>query len=265
MLQNAVCVLIPHFNQPDTLTKSIASIGPDEKVDVLIIDDGSRTPLDEETIKSFARFKGQIFFFYFAQNQGLGTVLNEGCRWIQARGYRYIGRLDCGDTCHEKRFEIQHHFLENAPEIGLVGSWVVYQNQKGEEIMKLRLPTDPTTIQKYLPLYCPFVHPAVMFRVKVLQKVNYDPQLQIGEDYAFYYSLARYFPMANLPLYLLHYQVDDNSISEKSRQKLLRQNLLTQLQNFQMGIYPIAGILKTLALFLFSRKQMQQIRKILLR
>ena len=45
---NTLICLIPHYNNPDGLAKSLASIGKDEPCDVLVVDDGSvRKPLDE--------------------------------------------------------------------------------------------------------------------------------------------------------------------------------------------------------------------------
>lgn len=53
---NRVALLIPHYNNPQGLAASLASVGADECVDAFVVDDGStRAPLDE----AFAVLRGR--------------------------------------------------------------------------------------------------------------------------------------------------------------------------------------------------------------
>ena len=66
---NKTIALIPHYNNFSGLVKTILSIDVDEKVDILIIDDGSsKDQIDESILKSKCFFKGSIFIQYLKKN-----------------------------------------------------------------------------------------------------------------------------------------------------------------------------------------------------
>ena len=122
-------VLIPHYNNPEGLLKSLSSIGKDEAVDVWVVDDGSQRKPDETAAKK--AFDGRIRFGYLPRNQGIQFALNAGLVEIEQH-YEYVARLDCGDTCAPNRFRLQMEFLDNNPKIMLLGSAVTFVDTEGD-------------------------------------------------------------------------------------------------------------------------------------
>ena len=50
---NRIALLIPHYNNPQGLANSLASVGAEECVDAFVIDDGStRAALDEDLARA---------------------------------------------------------------------------------------------------------------------------------------------------------------------------------------------------------------------
>jgi glycosyltransferase involved in cell wall biosynthesis len=261
-IDNQVCVLVPHYNAPEALQRSLGSIGSSEKTDVLVVDDGSTKPLDEDELRASARFEGRVYFLYLSQNQGIANALNAGLAWLNARSYAYIARLDCGDLCQPERLQKQVYFLEQNPAVALVGSWAIYVNEAGREILRLKLPTTNAAIRRSIFLACPFVHPSIMFRAAVLQKVSgYDPSSRFGEDYPFYFEVIKHFEVANLPEFLLTYQVSQTSMSSQNRALSLQKSLQTLRQNFYWGWWPVVGMAKHLMAFLLPRPVVLYLRK----
>ncbi len=125
---NKVVVLISHYNNPLGLIASVASIAASEAVDIVIVDDGSvYERIDETATNSVFKSKGKITYIYLENNEGVEFALNHGLDYIaKTNQYHFIARLDCGDTCIGKRFEIQEKFLFENPEIKLVGKANLY-------------------------------------------------------------------------------------------------------------------------------------------
>lgn len=72
-MKNKLVVLIPHYNDPDGLIKSLLSIDEEEKIDLLIIDDGSDNIFDEGILRSVFKAKGEILFFIWRRIEVLNT------------------------------------------------------------------------------------------------------------------------------------------------------------------------------------------------
>ena len=74
---NKLVLLIPHYDNHKGLLVSLASIGCNENLDVLIVDDGSNNKFDEIEVKKAFQATGNIFFIYLQQNSGIEIALNK--------------------------------------------------------------------------------------------------------------------------------------------------------------------------------------------
>ncbi|GIV40177.1 MAG: hypothetical protein KatS3mg033_1977 [Thermonema sp.] len=129
-------VLIPHYNNLEGLYKSLESISSHPKVRVLIVDDGSRAeqrPGEAELQKRFGQ-KMELVLLLNEQNRGIEHVLNQGLEYILRHfpDCPYIARLDCGDICHPERFAIQERYMDEHPEVALLGSGSIFMTTKGK-------------------------------------------------------------------------------------------------------------------------------------
>ena len=261
-----IIVLIPHYNNFKSLIKSIQSINENIEVDILIVDDGSQQDkIEKEKIEKIYNI-GKIFFDFLPQNRGIEFALNRGLQIIETMGYDLIGRLDCGDLCVENRFTIQTQFLEKNKDIYLVGTWANVLNSKGALEYVLKHPTQHNVIKKLMYLNSMFVHPSVVFRSKVVKEVGYYPTTyKAAEDYAFFFNIARKFKTANLPIPLLNYVIDENSISSLKRKTQVKSRIRVILSNFYFGYYPVYGLLRNMFLFFISRETSNFIKKHLMK
>ncbi len=247
---NTLICLIPHYNNPDGLAKSLASIGKDEPCDVLVVDDGSvRKPLDEAGARAAFAAQGKLVFLRLPHNRGIEHALNAGLEWIDEHGYDLIARLDCGDENLPDRFAKQLAFLATHPEVMLLGGAASFVDQSGNEQFVLRHPTEHAEIRRALKANSAFIHPTAVMRRSAIEIVGgYPLDARAAEDYALFWSLAERFQVANLTDVLIRYELDPGGISLSKRKQQLRSRLKVQRRHNDGSCAAWRGILRTLAL-----------------
>lgn len=261
---NKVILLIPHYNNVHGLQNSLRSIHKDEKVDVMIVDDGSNQKIDENKIREVFVADGEVFFEYLKRNKGIEHALNKGLKCIQKMNYPYIARLDCGDICQFKRFNIQELFLEKNNNIALVGSDVDFIDLKGKHVYTLKLPYKDRIIKKKMYLSAMHIHPTIMFRSIILDKIGlYPTKYKAVEDYAFFFNIIKHYKVANIDKVLVKCEINDTGISSVLRNKQARNRIKVILDNFYFGFYPIYGLLRGILLYILPLKFLIKLKKII--
>lgn len=216
-------LLIPCYNNKEGLITSLSSISyPGEKFEVLIIDDGSTEPINQEELRLYC--KGAIQVVHMEKNAGVVVALNAGLRIIKSRNdIKYIARLDAGDTCHEQRFFRQVEFLNNHPNIALLASWARFQSTTSSTAYNYTTKTKHGEILKEMHLKCSFIHPAVIFRKEILDTVGFYPdQYSHAEDYAFFWKILKSYQGAVIPEILVQISYSDRNVSARNYRQQLR-------------------------------------------
>lgn len=239
-------VLIPHYNNPHGLLKSLSSIGIGEAVDVWVVDDGSEKKPDEAAARD--AFDGLVRFVYLPRNKGIQFALNAGLAAIRQQ-YEYVARLDCGDTCVPDRFRLQMAFLDANPDVALLGSAVTFVDTQGLPQYTLTLPAETQEIRRAMHLNCAFVHPAVMWRCAVMAGVgDYPTHYPMAEDYAFFWKFVKDFETANMPVTLVSCEINPNGLSISRRKLQLQSRLRLQFRYARVNAATVYGVFKTLVL-----------------
>lgn len=221
------CVLIPVYNNPEGLLRTLFSVDYDrEKHLVVVVDDGSREPVTEAFLEA-ASLPSAFKLIRLPQNRGITEALNTGLRWIrQHTDARYVARLDCSDTCHPERFRRQVAFLDAHPEIGLLGTWCTFQSADGSYAYRYTTPVAHEAIIKEMHLRNVFIHPTVMFRTTLLEQVGLYPyEYPHAEDYALFWSMIKVMKSAILGQYLVACSIHAGGISMGNRQQQLKSRL----------------------------------------
>jgi len=262
MKKTSILVLIPHFNNPEGLYKSLKSISNIEPVDVLIIDDGSSIEPNKEILNTQFPNINKIIYIRNNINRGIEYVLNDGLNYAKEKGYQYIARLDCGDVSDPKRFKVQKEFLDKNKKVYLVGSWVSFIDMKGEEVFLFKPEISHAKIEKRMFISNQFCHPAVMFRTIAIDKIGYYPlNRKAAEDYAYFFKFVKNFKTANIPQILLKYEVNPEGISLKKRKKQILSRLQVILDNFDYSIYAFYGLFRNSVIYFLPYKLVEQLKK----
>lgn len=260
---NKLVLLIPHYDNPKGLLVSLASIGCNENLDVLIVDDGSNNKFHEIQVKKAFQATGNIFFIYLQQNSGIEIALNKGLAYIIKNKYTYTARLDCGDVCLGDRFQLQKDFLEEATSISLVGSNVNFVDTNGAYLYTVKVPEKDELIRKKMYVNAMHIHPSIMFRNSIFPKINlYPTAYQAAEDYAFFFNVMNSFKVANINKVLVQCEINPKGISTLMRKKQAKNRIKIILNNFYFGLYPIYGLLRSLLLYITPLSILIKIKKI---
>lgn len=180
-----ISILMGVYNAESSVESAVLSIEQQTVTDFefLICDDGST----DGTWNLLCCLSDQFENIVLLRNEyhkGLAYSLN---RCIEVSRGTYFARMDADDTCLPDRFEQQLKFLEAHPEFDLVGTQCIFVYDDGKKYF-FDKPEYPTA--DVLPLKTPFVHPTVMFRRRVFEKLggyNVSEQTMRCEDLELWY------------------------------------------------------------------------------
>ena len=150
----------------------------------ILIDDNS-SDRSFDIIENIAKKDSRIKVIKNTENKGQCVNLNFGIK--MAKG-KYIARLDHDDICHPKRFEKQLEYMENNPEVALVGSWInIWKNGKIEFRKFYNYPVKTTGEARLIAISNNFMpHSSFFIRKSVMMDndIWYDESIVYAEDYA---------------------------------------------------------------------------------
>jgi glycosyltransferase involved in cell wall biosynthesis len=154
------------------------------------------------------------------KNLGVAASINIG---ITNSCGEYISRIDADDVAHPKRLEKQVKFLDDHPDIALVGSSAHIIDQLGKQIYILEVPTDGRTIKETLLKYNLFIHSSITFRRESFFSVGpYRPDFEPAEDYDLFLRFSERYSLANMSEPLVKYRVHTDQVSLKKIRKQRR-------------------------------------------
>ncbi len=263
-MKKRLLVLIPHYNDPEGLKASIASIDEDFPVDVFVIDDGSnKTPNEKELVGSYKN--GTIFFNYLKENKGLSYALNSGIEFAINNNYEYTGRLDCRDLFIRNKCSKQLSFLESNVNIKLLGTWAKMVDEHNNQLYILKHPVNHEKIKKNMYLNTMFVHPSVIIRTEVFSDIGvYNIKYsKAAQDFDLFFRIVKKYETANYPEALLIYEMSLNSISSRRRKLQVKNRINIIWDNFYFGFYPIYGIIRSYFLYFLSRETTTKLKSII--
>ncbi|MFF2018534.1 glycosyltransferase family 2 protein [Paenibacillus sp. NPDC058177] len=167
-------------------------------------------------------------------NKGLVYCLNEG---LDLSTGEYIARMDSDDISAPHRFERQLRYMEDHPEVGVLGTFITLFHN-GELVSK---PTSHEDIRCWQLFYCCVGHPTVFMRSSVLKEhdIHYNPSFTHAEDYEFWSRLSELTRIENLPEYLFSYRVHEGQISTQQHlAQRLTADRVRRMLLYNLGVFP---------------------------
>jgi len=205
-----ISVLMPVFNASPYLPDAIDSILLQTFTDfeLIIVDDGS-TDNSLEVAENYACKDSRVRVLRNAKNYGLSYCRNRHLREAQGE---YLALMDADDVSETERLRIQNDFLDDSPDVAIVGTWVKLMEERvtdGGNSKIWRTPTQDWGIKSDLLYGPPLANPSVMMRAAPLKRhgLCYDESYVSAEDYLFWVDSCPLVKMANIPVPLLHYRI----------------------------------------------------------
>jgi glycosyltransferase involved in cell wall biosynthesis len=213
-----VSVLMTVYNGAQFLRESIDSILAQTFPDweMIAVDDGS-SDASPSILANYADPRVRVF--QLPKNIGRTPALRHA--FDQVRG-EYIAVLDQDDVSHPERLERQVAFLDNHPDVVLVGSWAQYIDEAGNVFARFVPPTNGGELHDYLGWGNPIVHSSAMYRQKAaLVAGGYPKQFSFAQDYALILALVQNGRLAIINDYLCKLRAVKESMTRSIRHRLI--------------------------------------------
>lgn len=197
--------------QPAYLDEALASILAQTilPAEIVIVKDGPLSEGLQTVLEDYhIRYPSLFRCVTLPTNKGLGSALNEG---VRACRYTLIARMDTDDICHPSRFEKQLNFLQEHPEVDVVGSWIYEfsSNWRNSHFVR-EVPIHDTEVYQYSKTRNPLNHMTVMFRKESVLKAGNYLEMPWNEDYYLWVRmLTKGFIIRNLNEPLVYARVND--------------------------------------------------------
>jgi len=230
-----ISVIISIYNGASDIDRCFESIASQTEKDfeVIVVDDHST----DETLQKLQKWRAQermlIRIVCNSKNIGLTKSLNKALTLSKAQ---YIARIDADDVWHPEKLAHQIIFLEENPDIGIVGS---NYTARYERTAKYRsLPESHEEIQKKILRRNPFAHSCILAQRALIEKVGYyDEMLTYGQDYELWLRLFPHTKFHNLQEDLCTRYITKTSTRKQRAQ--MWQSIKTRMRYREMYAYPL--------------------------
>lgn len=251
-----ISVLLPVYKNDriDYLKKSIGSILQQKNVSFHLFI-GIDGPVGEElknALKNAAEDE-RVELVWFEVNRGLACVLNDLVALSKKGGYDYYARMDADDIAVPDRFEKQVKFLEENPDVDVVGGAI--EEIDGNEKLRgkhVEYPLSHDECRKFFRYRDCLAHPAVMFRASYFEKVPkaYRPEYRKNQDTMLWYDgFLNGCVFANIPETVLHFRVNEDFYNRRNGWKRAKKMLTDRIKMNKELHYDISANLFAFGMF----------------
>lgn len=249
-------VLLPVYKMDsiEFLKKSVGSILAQTMKDYHIYI-GVDGPVGEELDECLKKLgeEANITVVCFDVNRGLACVLNDLIAICKKEGHEYYARMDADDISLPDRFVTQVKYLEDHPDVDVVGGAIEEidgkDNLRGKHV---EYPLTHDDCRKFFRYRDPLAHPAVMFRARFFEKVaaGYRIEYRKNQDTMLWFDgFMNGCVFANVKDTVLHFRVNDDFYNRRNGWKRAKQMLGDRLMmNNALG-YDISANLFAFAMF----------------
>lgn len=217
----SVSVIVPAYNAATTITATLRSVLEQtyRQLEVLVVDDGS-TDATADVVATIAETDPRVRLIR-TPNRGVAAARNTALEC--ARG-EYVAPVDADDIWFPDKIEQQVRRACEVPEAGLIYAWTVHVNDHGALTGGYVAADFEGHVYPALVHWC-FVGNAStpLFRRDCLEQVGgYDTALhrqsaQGCEDLDVYLRIARRWPFAVVPEFLVAYRLSAGNMSRQTR------------------------------------------------
>jgi len=209
------------------------TLPPDE---IVIAVDGSVAKEIDEVISEYEVDKNLFSIYRYKINEGLGSTLR---KTVPLCRNEYIARMDADDYSLPERCEMQINFLNNHPDIGVVGSHVSEFFNGIDNIVSIRkVPSDHDEIVKFAKRRSPINHPTIVFRKTDILRVGNYSDLIVAQDYELIVRMIQGgIKLHNINISLMKMRIDKHMYKRRGGRMRIKAMYYVQKGFIQNGFY----------------------------
>lgn len=238
--------------KPAFLDRALQSVWDDQSVKpdkIVLVQDGPVGDELSEVLNQWEKKLGDdLCLLKNDINIGLTKSLIKGLSQITTK---YVARMDSDDISLSDRFQKQLAFLEENPNISVVGCGIQEFSERNDNMGVRRYPRTTKDAIKTIYKANPLAHPAVMMRMSMFREgISYNPNYRTTQDLALWLDvLAAGYEVANLDEILLKFRREDAIYHRRANRK----DSWLELKIHERGIYKLYGFSPIKSLFPIAR------------
>ena len=214
-----LAVILPAYNAENFIAECLESLLNQTFSDfgILAVNDAS-TDNTGNILEDYATKDTRLRVYHLPQNQGEPAVMQFAMDMLNYMNVEYVARMDADDVCIPQRFERQIQYLDNHPEIDILGSNAVLFYEGQTRAPKF---TDHPLLDKDIKAHFSLargniINPTTMWRHSSIKDlpINYA-QTATAPDFHMWVQCALHQKkFANLPEPLLVYRLHQGQASK---------------------------------------------------
>lgn len=228
-----------HQERPEYLDRALTSIWteqtrrPDE---IIMVEDGVLGSALEQRIKTWENTDCPLKVIRHKEHKGLADCLNDAIAHAEGD---YLARMDSDDISLPNRLELQEKYLDEHPNVCILGGSLEEFNDAGTLHFIRNYPATQEKVLRSMYKASPVGHPSVMFRRRIFDYgLRYINNFKMCEDVSLWFdAVAEGFEINNLQTPILRFRRNEDMISRRSRQKAVGEFLA-----YIRGIRKVYGI-----------------------
>ncbi|MEX2489682.1 MAG: glycosyltransferase [Pseudomonadales bacterium] len=244
MTTASVLLSVYHRESADTLNTCMQSLVDQTRMPgrIILVRDGPLNSELETVIEKFANMWPELFqMVNLPENRGLTSALNEGLRRCTTD---YVLRMDADDIAAPERFERQLAFVEDNPDVAVLGTamWE-FVDHPGEARLK-PVKESHAEIVRQLPWRNPVNHATVCYRTEAIKQAGGYPELPLLEDYFLWAKVIKAgYRLHNLPEALYYCRFDDATLGRRAGWQNFKNECSLRLWMYRHGLVRLPTLL----------------------
>ena len=209
-----ISVVIPVYNNEDTITDALESVkkqtAVDEIIQIIVVDDGSTDKSYYKITQYMKANKDLPIELYKQENRGASAARNKALEHVKGN---WIAFLDADDEWHENRLSRQMETIIKNPEIDFLGA--AYNDETlsvlGKKITHLYKASIKDLTIKYFPCT-----PSILMKTSIYKEIGgFDEAWRYAEDGEYYTRICARYNYYYLPEHLVDIGHGKRTFGEK--------------------------------------------------
>lgn len=203
--------------------------------EIVLVEDGPLTDELNEVIDELKNRYDIVKVVPLKENMQLGRALAEG---VLNCKYELIARMDTDDLAVENRFELQFQYLEEHPEVSVLGGCIEEFDDSDENYRKVKsMPLSGEALLNYAKYRNPINHMTAMFRKSAICEVGNYRHFPFLEDYELWTRLlSKGYVFANLPQVLVRARTNLNMYGRRGGKSYCKRYLELRKKQREYGL-----------------------------
>ena len=212
--------------------------------ELVLVEDG---PIGDELRHVIEHFRDRLNIrsVLLPSNAGLGEALRQG---LEACRGEFVARMDTDDICAPERFERQLQFLEEHPEVDVVGTAIAeFDTDWMAPHSVRRLPARGEELLRIARMRTPLNHQTVIFRRESVMAAGSYQSCQGFEDYHLWARmLVAGAGLYNLPEPLVYARCGNGMQKRRGGWAYMRREIYAQLLMRKIGMITVLDCLRNI-------------------